>query len=62
MDERLARTVRPLINSGKLRAVKDQGTWLVREDWLDEYEALRIVRSQWYSGSRESMYQLAELA
>lgn len=44
-EERLARAVRRLVEKGLLKAVKDQGTWLVREDWIEEYEALRMIRA-----------------
>jgi len=40
-EERTARAVRRLIRSGDLLAVLDGGRYLVREDWLVEYEDRR---------------------
>jgi len=40
-EERAARAVRRLIRSGQLVAVNDGGRYLVREDWLLEYEVRR---------------------
>ena len=46
-EERRARPVRQLIQAGKLKAIKlDNGEWRVREDWLEEYEARLILRSE----------------
>lgn len=40
-DERAARAVRRLIRNGQLVAVVDGGRYLVREDWLTDYEDRR---------------------
>ncbi|MGI8908125.1 MAG: hypothetical protein ACR2IE_16750 [Candidatus Sumerlaeaceae bacterium] len=46
--ERLARTVRRLIENGQLQAVEDDaGRYVVREDWLEEYAARRAIRSKY---------------
>jgi hypothetical protein len=39
--ERAARAVRRLVRSGQLTAVLDGGRYLVREDWLNDYEDRR---------------------
>lgn len=40
-DERAARAVRRLIRNGQLVGVLDGGRYLVREDWLIDYEDRR---------------------
>lgn len=46
-EERRARPVRQLIQSGKLKAIKlDNGEWRVREDWLEQYEATLLIRAE----------------
>lgn len=47
--ERLARPVRKLIRENKLKAVYDTGGYLVREDWIEEYEARREIAAKWKS-------------
>lgn len=45
-QEAAARAVRRLIQKGDLRAVIEAGRYLVRSDWVDEYEDSRELRSR----------------